>query len=37
MTRDILNLRAHAQKFLVKLLKFIEGQATLKEMSLEDA
>mmetsp|Transcript_11265 Transcript_11265/g.17076 ORF Transcript_11265/g.17076 Transcript_11265/m.17076 type:complete len:185 (+) Transcript_11265:457-1011(+) len=36
-TRDILNLRAHAQKFLVKLLKFIEGQATLKEMTLKEA
>eukprot|EP00356_Strombidium_inclinatum_P003230 CAMPEP_0170501726 /NCGR_PEP_ID=MMETSP0208-20121228/39223_1 /TAXON_ID=197538 /ORGANISM="Strombidium inclinatum, Strain S3" /LENGTH=73 /DNA_ID=CAMNT_0010780419 /DNA_START=534 /DNA_END=755 /DNA_ORIENTATION=+ len=36
-TRDIGNIRSHAQKFLAKLLKFIEGKITLTEISIEDA
>jgi len=36
-TRDIVNVRAHGQKFLAKLLRFIEGKKPIKAMSLEEA
>jgi len=31
------HIRAHAQKFLVKLVKLIEGEFLVEELSVEDA
>mmetsp|Transcript_2335 Transcript_2335/g.3513 ORF Transcript_2335/g.3513 Transcript_2335/m.3513 type:complete len:99 (+) Transcript_2335:190-486(+) len=36
-SRDIGNIRSHAQKFLVRLLKFIEGGTTIERMNMEEA
>jgi len=36
-SRGIDNIRSHAQKFLARLLKFIEGDTTIEEMRLEEA
>jgi len=36
-TRDIKNIRSHAQKFLASLLRYIEGRDIVPEMTLEDA
>jgi len=35
--RDIKNIRSHAQKFLARLLRLLEGEEKIKELTLEEA
>jgi len=36
-SRDVVNIRAHAQKFLVKLVRFLDGKASVESMTMEEA
>jgi len=36
-TRDIHMVRSHAQKFLIRLIKYLDGKAKIAKMSLEEA
>ena len=36
-TRSASNIRSHSQKFLIRLIKFLEDKESIEEISEEDA